>query len=265
MVLTISEQGGVKVVKCGNEVGGKVLYWVHFFSYGGVLFDSGCPHTANEVFSAFKEKEAVLLTHYHEDHIGGAIELQKAMPIYAPRKSLDILRNPPQIPQYRKIVWGQPSAVNANELEEIVKIGSFEIEVIDTPGHSFDHVSFLVGKNLFCGDLVITRGQIVCMREERLLETIKSLKKVLSYDFDFAFSGVGVFPREKVEDYLNYLEELRGKILNLWRAGKTIDEIVAEVFPNPNEKALMMEIVSEKEWARENMVKSLLEDVRGNA
>ncbi|MEM2031111.1 MAG: hypothetical protein QXV35_07185, partial [Archaeoglobaceae archaeon] len=60
-------------------------------------------------------------------------------------------------------------------------------------------------------------------------------------------------------------EELRGKILNLWRAGKTIDEIVAEVFPNPNEKALMMEIVSEKEWARENMVKSLLEDVRGNA
>lgn len=265
MVLVASELGSVKVLKCGKDVGGRVLYWVHFFSYRDVLFDSGCPHTAKEVFSAFKEKRAVFLTHYHEDHIGGAIELQKTMPIYASAKSIEILKNPPEIPQYRKIVWGQPSAVVAKGVEETIKFGELEIEVIETPGHSFDHVSFLADKNLFCGDLVIARGQIVCMREERLLETIKSLKKVLSYDFDFAFSGVGAFPREKVEDYLSYLEELRERALDLWKKGKTIEEIVAEIFPNPNEKALMMELVSEKEWARENMVKSLLEDVRGDA
>lgn len=264
MVLVSYDHGSVKAIKCGNEIGGRVLYWVHFFHYRDVLFDSGCPHTANEVFSAFKAKKAVLLTHYHEDHIGGAIELQKVMPIYVPRKSLEILKNPLEIPQYRRIVWGQPSPVNAKELEEIFKIGDVEVEVIETPGHSFDHVSFLVDKKLFCGDLVITRGQVVCMREERLLETIKSLKKVLGYDFDFAFSGVGIFPREKVEDYLSYLEELRKKALELWKAGRTIEEIVAEIFPNPNEKALMMELVSEKEWARENMVKALLEDFREN-
>lgn len=215
MVLAISEHGDVRTVKCGNEVGGRVLYWVYFFSYRDVLFDSGCPHTAKEIFSTFKEKKAVLLTHHHEDHIGGAIELQKTMPVYASEKSLEILRNPPDIPLYRKIVWGQPSPVNASKLEDIIKIGDIEIEVLETPGHSFDHVSFLLDKKLFCGDLVITRGQIVCMREERLLKTIKSLKKVLSYDFDFAFSGVGVFPREKVEDYLSYLEELRKKALEL--------------------------------------------------
>lgn len=265
MVLVASNFRDVGVLKCGNDVGGRVLYWVHFFSYRDVLFDSGCPHTAKEVFSAFKDRKAVMLTHYHEDHIGGAIELQKTMPVYAPAKSLEILRNPPEIPQYRKIVWGQPSAVVAKELEETMKIGGLEVEVIETPGHSFDHVSFLVDKKLFCGDLVIARGQIVCMREERLLETIRSLKKVLDYDFDFAFSGIGVFSREKVEDYLSYLEELRKKALEMWKAGKGIDEIVAEIFPNPSEKALMMELVSEKEWARENLVKSLLEDVWENA
>lgn len=261
MVLVTSEHGKVKVVKCGNDVGGKVLYWVYFFSYSDVLFDSGCPHTAGEVFSTFKENRAVLLSHYHEDHVGGAIELQKVTEVYAPKESLEILRNPPEIPQYRKIVWGQPSPVNARKLEENLRIGDLEIEVISTPGHSFDHVSFLVDEKLFCGDLVISRGQIVCMREERLLETIKSIKKVLSYDFDFAYSGVGVFTREKVEDYLNYLEELRAKAMELWKARKSIEEIVLKMFPNPNEKALMMEMVSEKEWARENIVRSLLEDV----
>ncbi|MEM1578463.1 MAG: MBL fold metallo-hydrolase [Archaeoglobaceae archaeon] len=257
-MLLPSEHEGVKVVKCGHEIGGRVLYWVYFYSYADFLFDSGCPHTAKEVYSNFCDKKAVFITHYHEDHIGGAIELQNSTKIYAPEKSLEILRNPPEIPDYRKIVWGQPKAVNAKKLENTMKIGEIEVEVIQTPGHSFDHVSFLIDKKLFCGDLVIARGQMVCMREERLLETIKSIEKVMGYDFDFAYAGVGVVSREGVEDYLLYLKELKKKANELHNAGKSVEEIVKYLFPNPTEKALMMELVSDKEWARENIVKSLL-------
>lgn len=258
MVLRISEHCNARVIRCGNEVGGKVLYWVNFYEYKDVLFDSGCPHTAEEVFETFKNKKGVLITHYHEDHIGGAVELQKTMKIFAPEKSLYILRNPPEIPQYRKIVWGQPRPIFAEKLDSPLILENLEIDVIDTPGHSFDHVSFLVDKKLFCGDLVITRGQVICLREERLKETIKSLEKVLSYDFEYAYSGIGVLEREKVEDYLIYLKELKKEVERLYKAGKSVEEIVLEVFPNPPEKALLMEIVSEKEWARENMVRSLL-------
>jgi len=253
-----SEHEGVKVVKCGHEIGGRVLYWVYFYAYKDILFDSGCPHTANEVFDAFKDKKALLITHYHEDHSGGAIELQKVMKIYAPRKSLNILQNPPEVMQYRKIVWGQPLPVFAEPLEEKMNLGGEEIEVIETPGHSFDHVSFLIDRKLFCGDLVVARGQVVCMREERLLETIKSIENVLSFEFDFAYTGVGVASRETVEDYLAYLEELKEKAERLYREGKSVEVIVGEIFPNPPEKALLMEAVSEKEWARENIVRSLL-------
>ncbi len=257
-MLIPSEHEGVRVIKCGHEVGGKVLYWVHFYLYKDVLFDSGCPHTAGEVFEAFRNKKATLITHYHEDHSGGAIELQKVMRIFAPPKSLEILRNPPNILEYRRVVWGQPLPVIAEPLQDRISVGGGEIEVIETPGHSFDHVSFLIDKKLFCGDLVISRGQVVCMREERLLETIKSIEKVLNFDFDFAYTGVGVASRDAVEDYLEYLLELRERAEELYRDGKSIEEIVAALFPNPPEKALIMEAVSEKEWARENIVRSLL-------
>jgi len=257
-MLIPSEHEGVKVIKCGHEIGGKVLHWVHFYLYKDILFDSGCPHTAAEVLEAFRDKKAALITHYHEDHSGGAIELQKVMRIFAPPKSLEILRNPPEVPEYRKVVWGQPLPVIAEPFQDRISVGGEEIELIETPGHSFDHVSFLVDGKPFCGDLVISSGQIVCMREEKLLETIKSIEKVLNFDFDFAYSGVGVASRDAVEDYLAYLLELKERAEGLYGEGKSIEEIVAALFPNPPDKALMMEAVSEKEWARENIVMSLL-------
>ncbi|MCS7130181.1 MAG: MBL fold metallo-hydrolase [Archaeoglobaceae archaeon] len=255
-MLIPSEHEGVKVVKCGHEIGGKVYYWVHFFIYSDILFDSGCPHTAKEVFEAFKDKKAVLITHYHEDHSGGAIELQKVMKAYAPKKSLEILKNPPEVMEYRKMVWGQPLPVYAKPLDELP--AEFGVETIENPKHSFDHVSFLIDKKLFCGDLVISRGQTVCLREKRLLKTIESLRRILKYYFDFAYTANGVLSREEVEDYLAYLEELREKAERLYKEGKSIDEIVNALFPNPPQMAFMMEAVSEKEWARENIVMSLL-------
>jgi glyoxylase-like metal-dependent hydrolase (beta-lactamase superfamily II) len=120
------------------------------------------------------------------------------------------------------VVWGQPLPVIAEPLQDRIFVGGEEIEVIETPGHSFDHVSFLIDKKLFCGDLVISRGQVVCMREERLLETIKSIEKVLNLDFDFAYTGVGVASRDAVEDYLEYLLELRERAEKLYWEGKSI-------------------------------------------
>ena len=90
----------------GRELDGKPHIWTSFYYYKGLVIDSGCAHTAEES-TIFLEKlklpvKAILLTHYHEDHCGGATAIQKKfkVEIYAPEKSLNLLAKPPQIPRH---------------------------------------------------------------------------------------------------------------------------------------------------------------------
>jgi len=258
-VLVPSSHGDVKVVKSGVEFSGRVPYWTHFYLYKDLIVDTGCPHTAVEVREFLGERKGVvLLTHHHEDHIGGAIALQGRLKIFAPLKSLPLLEHPPELPDYRKLVWGQPQPLKAHPLPSSLCFGGLEVEVFETPGHTFDHVSFLVDGKLFAGDLVVAPGQMVCMRQEELRDTMISLRKILKLDFEYAYTGVGVFSKEEVKAYLEYLGELRKKVEELHRKGKSPRDIVKEVFPHPPEIVQLMEVVSDGEWSRENMVRSLL-------
>ena len=139
-----------------------------------------------------------------------------------------------------------------------MEINEFTIEIVETPGHSFDHVSFIIDNYVFFGDLVISPRQIVAMRGENMVWTIDSLEKILKYDFELAFGGVGVYTRGDVEEYLNYLRNLKKKMDNLYSKGFSIEGIVKSIFPHPSQKALLMEEFSGGEWSRINMVKALL-------
>ncbi len=200
-MLVSQMHGDVEAVKVGTEVEGRVFHWVYLYYYKGLLFDTGCVNTAHEVFEHFREREirAVLITHHHEDHIGAVNLFKRMTRVFVPAESLQILENPPDIPEYRKIGWGQPESITGVEVaEERMVFDGVEVRTIKTPGHSFDHVSYLVDDRLFCGDLVINTAQIVCMREEDLLKTIESIERVLSHDFSYAYTGVGVTSREGV-------------------------------------------------------------------
>ena len=256
-MLEVTRHNDVTVLRSGREVSGKVPYWVNFYYYGNVIFDTGCFWSKEEVRDFFRRRkvEGVLITHHHEDHIGAASIFRK---VFAPEKSLTLLKNPRKIPEYRQVVWGQPEPANAEPLEDRMCFGDMDVVVIDTPGHDFDHVCFLVDEKLFSGDLVVSTNQIVCMRQENLIEIIESLKKVLKFKFEFAYGGPRVASREEVEEYLTYLTDLRKRAEELYAEEKDIEEIVNVLFPNPSKKALMMEFVSGGEWSRENFVQSLL-------
>lgn len=73
---------------------------------------------AYKFISNLGDIKAILLTHSHEDHVGGAYLYNEAgFQVYAPEKSIKMLKNPPSIPEYRKLVWGQPKPVNAKPLK----------------------------------------------------------------------------------------------------------------------------------------------------
>ncbi|TDQ57146.1 hydroxyacylglutathione hydrolase [Mesocricetibacter intestinalis] len=86
--------------------------------------------------------EAVLLTHYHDDHTAGVASFKRAYP---------------QVP-----VFGPPET-REKGAEHIVAAGNirlphYDIQVIESGGHTANHVSYLTEDHLFCGDTLFSAG-----------------------------------------------------------------------------------------------------------
>lgn len=252
-------------ISVGKEYNGEPYYWTTFYYYKGLVIDAGCPHTAEESAKFMEDMKlnikAVLLTHHHEDHCGGAPIFKErfGVEVFAPQKSLEILAKPPEIPAYRQVVWGQPKPVKANPLKEVVKVGDLTVKTFETPGHSFDSVSFLVEEYLFIGDLVTNPSPIIIMRDESLAETVKSLKMVMNLSFEKAYGGHGVWDKNALAKVLENILFLKSNVEALQRMGLGIEQIVERLFSKVPKKVLQMEVMSQGEWSRKNLVKALLE------
>ena len=77
-------------IRMSREIGGKPVYWVAAYLVDGLLIDSGCSYTADELASFIDGREVrqVVNTHFHEDHVGGNRLLQAkfGVAIYAPKQ-----------------------------------------------------------------------------------------------------------------------------------------------------------------------------------
>jgi glyoxylase-like metal-dependent hydrolase (beta-lactamase superfamily II) len=98
----------------------------------------------------------ILNTHGHFDHILGENEAQKitGAPVYIHEEDKFMVENLPG----QLELFGFPAAVESPENiktfsdGDIFKLGSTEIKVIHTPGHTRGSVCFLTGNSLFSGD-----------------------------------------------------------------------------------------------------------------
>ena len=106
------------------------------------------PGDATPVIEVVKKKNLVikdiLITHHHFDHTGGLLELKKHISgtVYGPKN--------PNI-----------SGIDIPLTEgDVIKTLGFEFRIIETPGHTLDHVSFYSqqAESLFCGDTLFSAG-----------------------------------------------------------------------------------------------------------
>jgi len=79
-------------ISVGKGYNGKPYYWTTFYYYKGLIVDTGCPHTAEEAAKFIENMKlsvkAILLTHYHEDHSGGAYLFKErfSVDVFGPKK-----------------------------------------------------------------------------------------------------------------------------------------------------------------------------------
>ncbi|MBS6720124.1 MAG: hydroxyacylglutathione hydrolase [Peptoniphilus harei] len=126
------------------------------------------PGDASPVIDYLKDKnlDYILLTHKHMDHVGGVKELKN---------------------KYGTKVYGPLETKEYNDItlkdgDEFELLGE-NFKVILTAGHTEEHISYLMGDKLFCGDALFLAGcgRVFTKDYKKAYEGLNKLKN-LDYD-----------------------------------------------------------------------------------
>ncbi|MEW6568601.1 MAG: MBL fold metallo-hydrolase [Chloroflexota bacterium] len=234
-MLQVIAHGPVSELRMATRLFGRGVYWVSAFHFEGLLIDAGPPRTARELATWIRQRplEAAVNTDHHEDHVGG----DSALPIIpcAPAASLERMAHPERIQLFRRLVWGQARPIRARPLDSTIETGDLRLHVIPTPGHSDDHVVFLAPDRgwVFSGDLFIHERIRYAQADEDVLQSLTSMRRLLGYDFDELYCGHAgrVHPgKEALRRKIQFLEDVQGRALELWRQGLEELAIVRRIF-----------------------------------
>lgn len=118
--------------------------WLPHDDQGAIAVDPG---EAEPILSWLKQHglslEAILVTHHHGDHVAGIRELvaRHPCPVYGPASAtIPALSHP----------------VNEGMILELGLLS--QVRVMEIPGHTLDHLAYLAGDWLFCGDTLFSCG-----------------------------------------------------------------------------------------------------------
>jgi len=154
---------------------------VSAFVVRGVLIDTGFPDCAGDLarYLAATPPTGCVVTHYHEDHAGGAAVVARAgVPLCMDARTADRLHSPKPIGFYRRYTWGSP-----------MPLGTFSpfalplpMQCIPTPGHCDDHQVVWDERTgtVFGGDLFIGVKVRISHVTERPRALVQSLRRVIA-------------------------------------------------------------------------------------
>lgn len=260
----VSVHGPITRIRMARTLFGRPLYEVSAYTYGGLLIDSGPPPTAARLVEhcrAHPEIRQVVLTHHHEDHVGGAPALQAGLglPVLAPASAVPILAEGLRMPLYRKAVWSTPRTFRAGTLGEWIEGDGCRLRVVPTPGHAFTHVCLFDEERrwLFSGDLYVHTRVHYLRRVEDAWEHIDSLRRVLALEPEQLIcdhAGILDDAPERLSRKIQYWEDLAGQARALSDQGLPVEQIALRLLGRDG----LLAWASFGDFSHANLIRSLL-------
>lgn len=87
--------------------------------------------------------KGILITHHHADHTAGVASLVKHFP------TVDV---------YGHALTPLAAINHRVKQQDVIQLGPYSFRVLETPGHTLDHLAYVSDKALFCGDTLFTGG-----------------------------------------------------------------------------------------------------------
>lgn len=138
----------VKAIKAFND---NYIWCIHSKTTSHIaLVDPGDAAVCIKFIEENKlQLSTILLTHRHNDHVGGVDELKA----YCKKNNWPITVYGPtnEAQQFSDIKVKNNDEIIDNTLH-------LSYQVIDVPGHTLGHVAYLIEDNLFCGDTLFSAG-----------------------------------------------------------------------------------------------------------
>lgn len=168
----------------------------------------------------------IALTHTHPDHAPAAVTLAKrtGAPIAAHAAS--------EFPHSRDLHDG-----------DTIRIGEAALDVVEAPGHTFDHLVYYEQRNkaLFTGDVVLGEGYVVIAPPNGAMRPYQRTLQRLLDEFPAArtiYGGHGEpvnDPRAKLREYIEHRRSREREVLvELARGPRTIPGLVRAIYRDTN-------------------------------
>ncbi len=188
------------------------------------------PGHAEPVFEALKQMTltpaAILITHHHADHIGGVEALldHYQVPVFGPATK--------QIPA----VTHPLKQTHALQVDPDFPL----FQVMETPGHTPEHICYLLENKLFCGDTLFAGGcgKLLGGSAEQLFLSLQQLKQLPAETEVYCaheYTEANLRFASVVEPDNRTLQERRQQVREMREAGQpTVPSLMAdELATNP--------------------------------
>lgn len=181
-----------------------------------ILIDTGSPNIPEYITNlqqalqnhsaAIKE---IVITHWHEDHVGGV-----------PNVCKELLKATPEVSKFRRISVPDadisPAQYSFVEDQTVFKADDTTLRAIFTPGHTEEHmILYLEEENaVFAGDTILGESTAVF---EDLHSYMLSLQKILDLQPQVIYPGHGIViqnPMQLVRDYIKHRSDREEQILS---------------------------------------------------